>query len=120
MKFAQRQLEDHQYFEIEDDTFTFSEATQMIDFLADVYYQGGDMIVLRRSHLPVAFYDLTTGFAGEVLQKFSNFRMKLVVVGDFSDINSVSFKAFMHESKRNKHALFIPELIANEICQWIN
>jgi hypothetical protein len=44
------------------------------------------------------FFNLTTGLAGEILQKFSNYRMRLAVLGDFSDIESKSLRDFIRES----------------------
>ncbi|RYG19765.1 MAG: DUF4180 domain-containing protein, partial [Chitinophagaceae bacterium] len=47
------------------------------------------------------FFDLSTKMAGEILQKFSNYKMRLAIVGDFSNYQSQSFKDFVYES--NKH-----------------
>ncbi|MFZ2340826.1 MAG: DUF4180 domain-containing protein [Bacteroidales bacterium] len=44
------------------------------------------------------FFDLKTKIAGDILQKFSNYRMKLAIIGDFSAIKSKSLRDFIRES----------------------
>ena len=44
--------------------------------------------------------------AGEILQKFSNYRIRLVIVGDWSKYTSRSLKAFICESNRGKTVNF--------------
>lgn len=45
--------------------------------------------------------------AGEILQKFSNYRMPLAIIGDFSGLDSKSLKDFIRESNKNKHVSFV-------------
>jgi len=51
--------------------------------MADIYYQGFDAIILHEKTITPVFFDLKTGIANEILQKFSNCRMRLAIVGDF-------------------------------------
>ncbi len=48
--------------------------------------------------------------AGEILQKFSNYRVRLVVVGDFSKFTSQSLKDFIYESNKERHVNFAGSL----------
>jgi hypothetical protein len=45
--------------------------------------------------------------AGEILQKFSNYRVKLAIVGDFSKYSSKSLADFIYESNKGKHINFV-------------
>ena len=45
--------------------------------------------------------------AGEILQKFSNYRMRLVIVGDFSALESKSLRDFIYESNKGKLVGFV-------------
>jgi hypothetical protein len=56
--------------------------------------------------LPEAFFQLNTGFAGEVLQKFTNYRMRIAVTGDFSGYTSKSLRDFMYESNMGRQVFF--------------
>ena len=46
-----------------------------LDLMASVYDRGGDSMILKKEAFPDAFFALKTGFAGEILQKFSNYGM---------------------------------------------
>src|SRR5690606_4953028 len=78
-----------------------------LDLLGNVYYQGFDKVILHQQNMSPDFFDLKTGIAGEVLQKFAQYRMPLAIVGDFSNVNSKSLKDFIYESNQGKHVNFV-------------
>jgi len=75
--------------------------------LADLYYQGFDLIVMQVRQLNESFFDLKSGLAGEVLQKCSNFRIRLTIIGDFSNVVSKSLQDFIFESNKGKLVNFV-------------
>nr|WP_315035597.1 DUF4180 domain-containing protein [uncultured Chryseobacterium sp.] len=77
-----------------------------LDLMGDIYYQGFDKIILYEKNITPDFFDLKTKIAGEILQKFSNYRIGLVIVGDFSKYESKSMKDFIFESNKGKHINF--------------
>lgn len=82
----------------------------LLDIFATVRYteQCDNIgIVVDRNSLPEEFFDLSTGIAGEMLQKFSNYGVKLAVMGDFSNVQSKSLKAFIRECNRGRHVFFV-------------
>jgi len=78
-----------------------------LNLMADIYYQGFDAMILHEATITPAFFDLKTGMAGEILQKFSNYRMRLAIVGDFTNYKSKSFNDFVFESNKNRHINFV-------------
>jgi hypothetical protein len=64
-------------------------------------------LIVRKEHIADAFFDLSTGIAGAVLQKFSNYRKRLAIVGDFEHIESKPLQDFIYESNRTKQILFV-------------
>ncbi|WP_181152842.1 DUF4180 domain-containing protein [Paenibacillus sp. AR247] len=40
-------------------------------------------LLLNQSNLPDAFFELKTGLAGEILQKYRTYHFKIAIVGDF-------------------------------------
>jgi hypothetical protein len=70
--------------------------------IADLYYQGFDLIIVQANQLSPSFFDLKTGLAGEVLQKCSNWRIRFAIVGDFSLFTSKSLHDFIFESNKGK------------------
>ncbi|MVM41524.1 DUF4180 domain-containing protein [Spirosoma sp. HMF3257] len=71
-----------------------------LSLLADLYYQGFDSIIIHQKNITPDFFDLKTGIAGEILQKFSNFHVKLAIVGDFTNYSSKSLNDFIDESNK--------------------
>lgn len=58
------------------------------------------------------FFDLRTGLAGEVMQKFVNYRIRLVVVGDLSKqvAASIALRNLIAESNNGDHVWFVADL----------
>jgi hypothetical protein len=81
-----------------------------LDLVGNVYFQGFDKIILHEKNITSDFFDLKTGIAGEVLQKFSNYRIRLAIVGDFGDFQSKSIRDFIRESNRLGHINFVGSL----------
>lgn len=81
-----------------------------LDLLGNLYYQGFDKIVIYERNITANFFDLKTKMAGEILQKFSTYRVRLAIVGDFSKYQSKSLKDFIFESNKVGQIYFIPSL----------
>lgn len=82
-------------------------ASDSLDLLGSVYYQDFDKIILHQKNLTPDFFDLKNGLAGEMLQKFSNYRVRLAIVGDFSSYTSNSVTDFMFESNKMGQINFV-------------
>lgn len=79
-----------------------------LDLMATVQYESGcDRMVLDKSLLSETFFDLKTRLAGEILQKFINYRVKVAIVGDFSVYSSKSLQDFFYESNNGNHIFFL-------------
>ncbi len=86
--------------EILSDQILIRDVQDALDLMAEVRYLDSDRLILQASHLDPLFFDLKTRLAGDILQKFSNYRMYLAIVGDFSDLTSGSLKDFISESNK--------------------
>ncbi len=75
--------------------------------MAEVRYNGSGMMIIHEKSLHPDFFDLKTRVAGEILQKFSNYRMQLAIVGDFSVYKSKSLSDFIRESNRTGTIYFV-------------
>lgn len=93
--------------ELEKGKATISSAGDMLDIMGDIGYRGCSKLIVHAGDLSIDFFDLRTGLAGEVLQKFSNYRMRLFIVGDFSHLKSSSWRDFIRESNRGKTVNFL-------------
>ncbi len=63
-------------------------------------------IAIEKGALDESFFILSTGFAGEVLQKFINYRCKVAIYGDFTRYTSKPLRDFIYESNRGKDVFF--------------
>ena len=71
-----------------------------LDFIATIQYETGcKKIILNKSAISEAFFDLSTRLAGEILQKFINYHVKIAIIGDFSIYTSKSLKDFIYEEQ---------------------
>ncbi|KKB10886.1 hypothetical protein VE25_15735 [Devosia geojensis] len=56
----------------------------VIDLIGETFGNNATVVVVPASRLADDFFRLRTGFAGEVMQKFQNYRKRLIIVGDIS------------------------------------
>jgi hypothetical protein len=77
-------------------------------------FLGAEVVAVPASRLDEHFFSLGTRFAGEVMQKFVTYRLRLAVVGDISRhlAASSALRALVHESNRAGHIWFVPDLDA--------
>jgi hypothetical protein len=81
-----------------------------LDFMATIRYDTGcDRIILNKSAICEEFFHLSTKLAGDILQKFINYHVKIAIVGDFSAYTSKSLKAFIYESNNGKDIFFLSD-----------
>ena len=84
-----------------------SNPDDILDLMAEARYNGSSTMIIQDRSLHPDFFDLKTRVAGEILQKFSNYRMRLAVVGDFSGFDSKSLRDFIRESNRMGTIYFV-------------
>ncbi|MBX7240188.1 MAG: DUF4180 domain-containing protein [Bacteroidia bacterium] len=78
-----------------------------LDLLGEVYFQGFEGVIIAEKNITPDFFDLKNGMAGEILQKFSTYRVRLAITGDFSRYSSNSLRDFIFESNQRKHICFV-------------
>lgn len=83
---------------------------EMLDFMAEASMNDAERIIIHIHNLDPGFFDLRTGLAGELLQKFSNYRMKLSIVGDLKGNKSRSLNDFIRESNRTGNITFVSSI----------
>jgi hypothetical protein len=107
MKIQTHQSPDTKIAEVLSESIIISTVEDALNLMADLYYQNYDTIILHEATIAPTFFDLKTGIAGEILQKFSNYRMRLAIVGNFATYNSKSLNDFIFESNKNKQINFV-------------
>ncbi len=111
-------------FEIAGKTFAEINAAEIViktvqdalDLMANCRYQGSDLLIMQKEQFGEEFFDLKTKIAGEILQKFSNYRCRLAIIGDYTNIQSKSLRDFIYESNKVGRICFVgtkDEAVAN-------
>ncbi|MCJ8011017.1 DUF4180 domain-containing protein [Paenibacillus sp. KQZ6P-2] len=77
-----------------------------LDLMANVRYNGYDKMLLRKEQITEDFFELKTRLAGEILQKYTNYEMRIAIVGDFSGYNSKSLNDFIYECNQGSRVFF--------------
>ena len=98
------------FLEIRSEEQFINNVQDVLDLFGELYGQYYDGIILYERNIIPDFFDLQTKLAGEILQKFSNYRIRLVIVGDWSKYTSRSLEAFITESNRGKTVNFSSSL----------
>lgn len=78
-----------------------------LELVAQLREENCESMILPRELICPEFFDLSTTLAGQVLQKYSNYQVRLAIVGDFSDA-SKSLRDFIYESNRGRNFFFLP------------
>ncbi len=107
MKLEVIKISQTEMVEVISDDLVIQSAADGLDLLGNIYYQGYDQVIVHARNISPDFFDLTTKMAGEILQKFATYRVRLMIVGDFSIYASKSLKDFIFESNRGKHVNFL-------------
>ena len=76
--------------------------------MAARYAAGADRLLVDKAAVAEDFFILSTGLAGEILQKFVNYQVKMAVYGDCSRYTSKPLRDFIHESNQGEHFWFVP------------
>lgn len=78
-----------------------------LKLLGNLYYQGFGNIIIHEINIIGDFFDLKNGMAGEILQKFSTYRVRLAIVGEFTKFKSRSLTNFIYESNKGRQINFV-------------
>ncbi len=73
-----------------------------------IHETGCKNIALNKEAFAEEFFILSTCMAGEILQKFINYGVRLAIYGDFSGYESKALKDFIYESNRGNAIYFQP------------
>lgn len=78
------------------------------DLIGAAMYERVDLLVIPIERVDPAFFDLSSGIAGELLQRATNYQVRLAIVGDVGPwtAESTSLRAFVEETQRAGHLWF--------------
>lgn len=78
-----------------------------LDLAMTVRYEtGSGRLAIDKKLIAEDFFILSTGLAGEVLQKWINYQIKAAVWGDYTRYTSKPLKDFIYESNNGSNFFF--------------
>ena len=93
---------------IESDEVLITDVQSALELMATVRYETDtDHMILPKAALDERFFVLSSGLAGDILQKFVNYQLKVAIVGDFSGYTSKPLRDFIYESNNGTHVFFV-------------
>jgi len=90
--------------ELADRGLVIGSGQEALELIGNASFAHADAVLLSAEQLAPAFFDLSTGLAGEVNQKLVNYRLLLAVLN--RPAGSESFEAFAAECARGGPLVF--------------
>ena len=95
--------------QVESDEVLITDVQSALDLMATVRYEtGADRMILPKAALDERFFVLSSGLAGDILQKFVNYQLVVAIVGNYSGYMSKPLRDFIYESNNGSHVFFVP------------
>ena len=93
---------------IKSDEPVITDAQSALDVLMTAKYDAGTKnIVIRKELIVEDFFILSTGLAGDILQKYINYGGRIAIYGDYSHYTSRPLHDFIYESNKGKDVFFV-------------
>jgi hypothetical protein len=89
-----------------------------VELIGEALRLGARLVVIPVERFEDDFFRLRTRIAGEIVQKFVEYRRHLAILGDVSRYcaESSAFAAFLHEANRGGDIWFVHDLAELERC----
>lgn len=85
-----------------------TDISSALDLMATVSYETGcSNLAVNKEAIADGFFILSTRLAGDILQKFVNYRFRLAIWGDFSKYTSKPLRDFIYESNNGNDVFFV-------------
>ena len=91
---------------LSDEILIDKDTQEALDLMASCSYQGAEAMLLYEHQFTKDFFFFSTVVAGEILQKFSTYQMRMAIIGDFEKYSSKSFRDFRRESNQQGRIIF--------------
>ncbi len=88
-----------------------TDAQSAIDLMMTANYEAGTKnIAISKDLIVNKFFILSSGLTGEILQKFINYKFRIVIYGDYSKYTSKPLKDFIYECNSGRDVFFTENL----------
>lgn len=93
------------------DEVVITDMQSALDLIMAVKYETGtNNIAISKKLITDKFFILSSGLAGEILQKFITYQFRIAIYGDYSTYTSKPLKDFIYESNNGRDIFFTATL----------
>ncbi len=105
MNFKFHETKSGKISELIENSYKLEDTSDILDVIANA---SSRTVLLHKSSVNPEFFNLSSRFAGEVLQKVSNYNFRLGIIGDLNEYSasSKSLRDFIYESNRTGQVIF--------------
>ena len=96
--------------EVLSDSVILNTPHEAVDLMMSFFPMGIRKMILHKENINPDFFLLHSGLAGEILQKFVNYRVQLAIVGDFKNLTSNGLRTLILESNRGNQVFFLEDV----------
>ena len=84
-----------------------------VDLIGKLFETHSNLVVLPTGRLSDDFFELKTGIAGDFIHIFTNYGLRVAIVGDISQhvAESEDLRDCVHKSNRGNQVWFLPTLV---------
>lgn len=94
-----------------DNNIIINDSQSAIDVMMTVKYEAETKnIAISKNLITDNFFILSSGLAGEILQKFVNYQFRVAIYGNFTKYTSKPLKDFIYESNKGHDIFFVDSL----------
>ena len=96
---------------VHSDDKVITDTSSALDLLMSAKYEVGTKnLAISKSLITDDFFILSSGFAGEMLQKYINYGGRIAIYGDYSHYTSKPLHDFIYESNKGSDVFFVTTL----------
>lgn len=93
---------------VHSDEVIITDGQSALDFIATVGYEHNvHKIAVNKAAVTEDFFKLSTGLAGDIVQKFVNYHARFAIIGDFSGYISKPLHDYIYECNQGHHLKFV-------------
>ena len=93
---------------VHSEEIVIADSQSALDLLMTVKYDAGTKnIVIDKKLIKEDFFILSSGLAGEILQKYINYGGRIAIYGNYSHYTSKPLRDFIYESNKGQDVFFV-------------
>lgn len=93
---------------VHNDEVIFTDGQSVLDFVATVVYEHNvHKIAVNKAAVTEGFFKLSTGLAGDIVQKFVNYHVRVAIIGAFSSYSSKPLHDYIYECNQGSYLNFV-------------